>query len=323
MKGITNAQKDVSDLATKDELALKADQSVLDAKANQSDLMALQTIVAGKQDKLTAGTNITISGNTISASGGTITAGEGISVSGTKVSLKSIGSSKSAGSGTSVPVVSIDSYGRVTDLGSTTIYPPTTAGEAGQVWMSDGSGQGHWANPGALKSIAIDIKNAQGYITLPVDETHSRTAATYFPNEDSAKTIGSIQTIISGGVSLKGYPSQKTTIISNTSFTVHPIAGDLSFWNENTKISISNDTGAPVSLTLTGYGLGNNTRGWTVSSSESSGLVTVKIFVPSNAKTLGDCTIITCNGFGYGQGTEYPHMHRLYIKSISSAVIEG
>ena len=57
MKGITNAQKDVSDLATKSELAQKADQRALDAtntevgkKANQSDLTALQTTVAGKAD---------------------------------------------------------------------------------------------------------------------------------------------------------------------------------------------------------------------------------------------------------------------------------
>lgn len=161
MKGITNAQKDVSNLATKGELAQKADQSALDStntevakKANQSDLTALQTTVEGKQDKLTAGANITISGNTISASGGTITAGEGISVSGTQVSLKSIGTSKSAGSGTSVPVVSIDAYGRVTSLSSTTIYPPTTAGTAGQVWTSDGNGAGSWQTPNSYPIIS-------------------------------------------------------------------------------------------------------------------------------------------------------------------------
>ena len=66
VKGITNAQKDVSDLATKGELAQKADQSALEAtntevgkkanqsdlatKANQSDLTALQTVVEGKAD---------------------------------------------------------------------------------------------------------------------------------------------------------------------------------------------------------------------------------------------------------------------------------
>lgn len=74
MKGMTNAQKDVSDLATKGELTQKADQSALDStntevakKANQSDLTALQTTVEGKQDKLTAGEGITIVGTEISA----------------------------------------------------------------------------------------------------------------------------------------------------------------------------------------------------------------------------------------------------------------
>lgn len=74
MKGMTNAQKDVSALATKGELAQKADQSALDStntevakKANQSDLTALQTTVEGKQDKLTAGEGITIVGTEISA----------------------------------------------------------------------------------------------------------------------------------------------------------------------------------------------------------------------------------------------------------------
>lgn len=102
MKGITNAQKDVSDLATKGELALKADQSALDStnteiakKANQSDLTALQTAVAGKadasvvtelqtavegkQNKLPAGT----SGQILVSTG---VAGEGVWKNGNEVS---------------------------------------------------------------------------------------------------------------------------------------------------------------------------------------------------------------------------------------------
>lgn len=53
MKGMTNAQKDTSDLATKSELSAKADVSALNStnatvatKANQSDLTALQNGVA-------------------------------------------------------------------------------------------------------------------------------------------------------------------------------------------------------------------------------------------------------------------------------------
>ena len=55
MKGMTNAQKDTSDLATNATVATKADQSALDAtnaevskKANQSDLVALQNNSAPK-----------------------------------------------------------------------------------------------------------------------------------------------------------------------------------------------------------------------------------------------------------------------------------
>ena len=163
MKGMTNAQKDVSDLATKDELAQKADQSALDStntevakKANQSDLTALQTTVTGKQDKLTAGTNINIStDNTISASGGSVTAGEGISVSGSQVSLKSVHSGyNSVGGTTYAPQFNVDKYGRVTSVSETRVYPPTTAGEAGQVWMSRGSGQGYWGTVEASPAIS-------------------------------------------------------------------------------------------------------------------------------------------------------------------------
>ena len=162
MKGITNAQKDISDLATKSELAQKADQSALEAtntevgkKANQSDLTALQTTMAGKQDKLTAGTNITIgTDNTISASGGTVTAGEGISVLGSQVSLKSVHSGYNSVGGTNyAPQFNVDKYGRVTSVSETKVYPPTTAGISGQVWTSTGSGSGEWATISTVSPI--------------------------------------------------------------------------------------------------------------------------------------------------------------------------
>ena len=220
MKGITNAQKDVSDLATKGELAQKADQSALEAKANQSDLTALQTAVTGKQDKLTAGTNITISGNTISASGGTITAGEGISVSGTQISLKSIGSSKSAGSGTSVPVVSIDAYGRVTSLSSTTIYPPTTIGEAGQVWMSDGDGAGYWGTVDgspAISEVQVKIISVCGYTNSESVEAWY-VAATWNVNANVLGTRSGTLTVAGTATSQSGsltWTSTQTVNLSN------------------------------------------------------------------------------------------------------------
>ena len=54
---------------------------------NTADIGDLQTAVAGKQDKLTAGTNITISSNTISATDTTYTAGTGLDLNGTEFSV--------------------------------------------------------------------------------------------------------------------------------------------------------------------------------------------------------------------------------------------
>lgn len=123
-------------------------------KADASTVTTLQTTMAGKQDKLTAGTNITISGNTISASGGSVTAGEGISVSGTKVSLKSVHSGyNSVGGTTYAPQFNVDKYGRVTSVSETIVYPPTTAGSSGQVWTSTGSGIGKWATISTVSPI--------------------------------------------------------------------------------------------------------------------------------------------------------------------------
>lgn len=176
MKGITNATKGAADVVQDDTkvsvlgvnlqeatdsqsgLMSKADHSTLSTTATrvgtcENDISALQATVTGKQDKLTAGTNITISGNTISASGGTVTAGEGISISGTQVSLKSVHSGyNSVGGSTYAPQFNVDKYGRVTSVSETRVYPPTTAGTSGQVWTSTGSGSGKWADAQASSS---------------------------------------------------------------------------------------------------------------------------------------------------------------------------
>lgn len=174
MKGITNATKGPADViqtpskvsildtdlqtATDTQVGLMSatDHATLSETATrvetcESDIITLKS---GKQDKLTAGTNISIAPDgTISASGGSsVTSGTGISVSGNVVSLAPIGSSKSAGGSTSVPVIKTDQYGRVTSLGSSTIYPPTTSGMSGQYWKSDGSGTGVWTTPASSPS---------------------------------------------------------------------------------------------------------------------------------------------------------------------------
>lgn len=82
---------------------------------------------------------------TVAPAAQTPTAGAGIAVSGRQVSLASSGvHAGTYGSAAAVPVLVIDAYGRVTGVSTEPIYPPTTAGTAGQLWQSDGSGQGVW-----------------------------------------------------------------------------------------------------------------------------------------------------------------------------------
>lgn len=60
--------------------------TVIDSNVPQSVLDAIQDLETNKQDKLTAGTNITITDNVISAAGTAYTAGENITISGNVIS---------------------------------------------------------------------------------------------------------------------------------------------------------------------------------------------------------------------------------------------
>ncbi|MBR4844818.1 MAG: hypothetical protein IKU98_00180 [Bacteroidaceae bacterium] len=101
-----------------------ADIDVINANMDTID-----TAVANKQDKLTAGTGLSMSGTTLNHSN-SVTA---------KTSY--------IGSATAVPRIQYDAQGHITASTTATIYPPTTAGTSGQVWRSDGSGAGAWETP--------------------------------------------------------------------------------------------------------------------------------------------------------------------------------
>lgn len=62
------------------------------------------------------------------------------------------------GSSTQIPIIRYDSEGHITYGSTVTVYPPTTAGRSGQVWTSDGSGQGKWAD--IETGVDIDVDSA-------------------------------------------------------------------------------------------------------------------------------------------------------------------
>jgi hypothetical protein len=106
----------------------------------------VNSALGGKQDTLTAGANITISGKTISAKDTTYSAGTGISLSGTTINHSNsvTANTSGVGSSTKVPIIKYDDQGHITSISTATIYPPTSAGTSGQYWKSDGSGTGVW-----------------------------------------------------------------------------------------------------------------------------------------------------------------------------------
>ena len=102
------------------------DSSLSSSSTNPVQNKVINSALAGKQATMSAGTGIALDGATINHSN-SITA---------KTSY--------VGSATAVPRIQYDAQGHITACTTATIYPPTSAGSAGQVWVSDGSGAGAW-----------------------------------------------------------------------------------------------------------------------------------------------------------------------------------
>lgn len=83
---------------------------------------------------------------------------------GVKVSHKTSGATvDTKGSDEEIPIFTIDEYGHITTLSSISVYPPTTKGEAGQIWSSGGAeAKGVWINPSDLSvGHATNAENAK------------------------------------------------------------------------------------------------------------------------------------------------------------------
>lgn len=121
----------------------KVDKTTQSAKDSEQDtsIATAQSTADGKQDPIMAGTGISIGsdGKTINHSN-SITA---------KTSY--------VGSATAVPRFKFDAQGHITGVTTATIYPPTTPGEEGQFWKSDGAGAGAWADTEV--SASVDDEN--------------------------------------------------------------------------------------------------------------------------------------------------------------------
>jgi len=82
-------------------------------------------------------------------SGVSYSEGTGIDITGGVISLDASGvSAGSAGGYTEIPVITVDTYGRILVLSSAAVYPPKSAGTSGALYTSAGSGaDGTWTTP--------------------------------------------------------------------------------------------------------------------------------------------------------------------------------
>ena len=127
--------------------ATSSDLSSLETRVTtaEGDIGSLETTVSGKQDTLGTFTAAgTVGSSTAIPVLGYDTDGHITSVSTASVHSTSL-TAGSKGRTTAVPVITYDSQGHLTAVSTATIYPPTTAGTSGNVWVSDGSGQGAWS----------------------------------------------------------------------------------------------------------------------------------------------------------------------------------
>ena len=165
---------------------------------------AIQTQINGKQDALTFDSTPTVdSAKPVTSDGiyraltlkqDTMSAGTGISLSGTTINHETSITAGSVGSALSVPIITYNTTGHITAISSATIYPPTTAGTAGQYWMSDGAGAGAWQSlaTSAISGSGVSITSGAVYTAL----AGKQNTLTF----DSTPTSASSNPVTSGGV---------------------------------------------------------------------------------------------------------------------------
>ena len=72
-----------------------------------------------------------------------------------------LGPAGTIGSATAIPQITYDKFGHIQKAEGITVYPPTTAGLNGQIWVSDGVEAGAWTSLSNL----ITVKTQTGSVT--------------------------------------------------------------------------------------------------------------------------------------------------------------
>ena len=282
--------------------------SIVDLSA-YATTSAMNAALGGKQDTLTAGTNITISGATISAKDTTYGAGTGISLSGTTINHSNsvTANTTGVGSATAVPIIKYDGQGHITSITTATIYPPTSAGTSGQYWKSDGSGAGVWqsldTSPTANSTNAITSGAVKSALDGKLATTGTAAKATADASGNNIVNTYAKKTDIPD---VSGFETKANAItgLSVSGKTITYAKGDGSTGtittqdtNDNNKTAQTHSTtnAAYPILLKNGTGTGTVTNGTIFDAdatiNPSTGVITALGFAgPLTGNVTGDCT---------------------------------
>lgn len=257
----------------------------------------------------------------------TVSAGAGIVVTpdgdDREISLATSGvSAGTVGSATEIPQITVDTFGRVTKKTSFTVYPPTTSGTAGYVWMSRGSGVGYWADPKSLKIISVVFETSEDMkVILPGETTTTNYPSSNFYTTDTL--TGQYLTTIQNeyGITAKVYSDLDATLSGQGNTNVYKVSGKIKKYSTtySNDISIENSTGYSVVVRFSGFAKNKYSVG-----ARSNEMLWIDVLVPSNATLLTDCTIVDSNCYVKQSYTDYydadGYQYREFlVKQITSA----
>ena len=182
--------------------------------ANTTSIAANASSISALDDRVTALED---------ADAASVAAGTGIAVSteGTvsTVSLSEIHSGLSGGSASEVPAVTVDSYGRTTSVSVSKIYAPTTVGKSGQVWTSDGSTGGAWADSG-VSALTSRVSSAESKITTNSSNISTNASDIAQLQADVSALDDTVTAAVSGSISILVVDSLPTTGVAHTIYFV-------------------------------------------------------------------------------------------------------
>lgn len=318
------------------------DVSVTQIASNTSAIAANTLAISGKQDTLTAGTNITISGNTISAASTSYAAGTNIQINGNTISATDTtyiaGDNITIENGTISATATTYSAGNGIDITGGTISTDTTIASKTDIGSADLTIQRNGSGIGTFSA------NATSGVTVNISVPTTATDVGALP---SSTIIGDGRVIFQkNGTAISTITANQTST-TTVNFTIPTTASDVNALPDTTTIGAANTT---IQVNSTAVGTINanatsasainisvptntnqltNGAGFITSSDLSSYQLKAQpvtdLGSTSGTISLSDNTLykLTANGnitFSLPSISDYSKLHQIFVQFVMSTV---